>query len=295
MKFEKILFHTRFRELAFSSLETVLELKDAGLKEVVLIYIVPREEVSFVPYGGYNKEEEERLKETTRIRFEDWQEAMDKKGIKSKIRIEVGVSNSKILSVAEEEKVQLIVTGRKKRSAFEKVYVGSHILDLLRRSQFPVLMSKYMAQYEWAGESLTRVNDHIYKRPMLATDWSDASANALQAMLGFKNVAEKIIITHVIGAKISKGIVSAQLKALEEESEKRLQAYSETAAKAGVEVETHLSCGKTAAEILRLSREHKATMIVMGRTGKDWFQEYWLGGVSHRVAEMSELPVLLVP
>jgi len=295
MKFEKILFHTRFRELAFSSLETVLELKDAGLKEVVLIYIVPREEVSFVPYGGYNKEEEERLKETTRIRFEDWEEAIDKKGLKSKIRIEVGVSNSKVLSVAEEENVQLIVTGRKKRSAFEKVYVGSHILDLLRRSQFPVLMSKYMAQYEWAGESLTRVNDHIYKRPMLATDWSDASANALQAMLGFKNVANKILVTHVIGAKISKGIGSAQLRALEEESEKRLQAYSETAAKAGIEVETYLSCGKTAAEILRLSREHKASMIVMGRTGKDWFQEYWLGGVSHRVAEMSELPVLLVP
>ncbi|MDM8556358.1 universal stress protein [Desulfococcaceae bacterium HSG7] len=295
MKFEKILFHTRFRELAFSSLETILELKDAGLKEVVLIYIVPREEVSFVPYGGYNKEEEERLKETTRIRFEDWQEAIEQKGIKSKIRIEVGMTNSKILSVAEEENVQLIVTGRKKRSAFEKVYVGSHILDLLRRSQFPVLMSKYMAQYELLGDSYTKVNDHIYKRPMLATDWSDASANALQAMLGFKNVAEKIMVTHVIGAKISKGIGSDHLKDLEEESEKRLRAYSETAAKAGVEVETHLSCGKTAAEILRLSREHKATMIVMGRTGKDWFQQYWLGGVSHRVAEMSELPVLLVP
>ncbi|MGB5617968.1 MAG: universal stress protein [Desulfobacterales bacterium] len=53
--------------------------------------------------------------------------------------------------------------------------------------------------------------------------------------------------------------------------------------------------GKTAAEILRLSREQKATMIVMGHTGKDWFQEYWLGGVSHRLAEIPELPVLLVP
>ncbi len=294
MKFEKILFHTRFRELAFNSLETILELKDAGLKEVVLTYIVPREEVSFVPYGGYLKEEEKRLKEMARIRFEDWQESIAKNGVESKIRIEAGVTNSKILSVAEEENVQLIVTGRKKRSAFEKVYVGSHILDLLRRSQFPVLMSKYMAQYEWAGETLTRVNDHIYKRPMLATDWSNASANALQAMLGFKDVVEKIIVTHIIGAKISKGIESAQLEALKAESQKRLQDYCETAAKTGVEAEAHLSSGKTAAEIIRLSREYKASMIVMGRTGKDWFQEYWLGGVSHRVAEMSVLPVLSV-
>jgi nucleotide-binding universal stress UspA family protein len=36
-------------------------------------------------------------------------------------------------------------------------------------------------------------------------------------------------------------------------------------------------------------------MIVMGRTGKDWFKEYWLGGVSHKVAELSELPVMLIP
>jgi nucleotide-binding universal stress UspA family protein len=36
-------------------------------------------------------------------------------------------------------------------------------------------------------------------------------------------------------------------------------------------------------------------MIVMGRTGKDWLSQYWLGGVSHRIAETSELPVLLIP
>lgn len=59
--------------------------------------------------------------------------------------------------------------------------------------------------------------------------------------------------------------------------------------------ETGISIGKTVSEIIRQSRERKATLIVMGRTGKDWFQEYWLGGVSHRVAEISELPVLLVP
>jgi nucleotide-binding universal stress UspA family protein len=65
--------------------------------------------------------------------------------------------------------------------------------------------------------------------------------------------------------------------------------------RAGLRAEAYLAIGKTAVEIIRMSREYNATMIVMGRTGKDWFQEYWLGGVSHRVAENSELPVLLVP
>ncbi len=295
MKFEKILFHTRFRELALNSLESVVELKDAGLKEVVLVHVVPREDVSYVPYGGYLKDEEERFRETARIRFEDWQEILSDKGIKSSIRVEIGIPNAKILSIAEEEGVDLIVAGRKKRSTFEKVYVGSHILDILRRSPLPVLMSKYMVQFEWQEETLTRVNDHIYKRPMLASDWSEPSANALNALISMKGVVEKILVTHVIGAKISKGLDGSGLKELEEESKKRLQAYSRKAEEAGIEVEAHLGVGKTATEILQMSRDYKASMIVMGRTGKDWFQQYWLGGVSHRIAETSELPVMLVP
>ena len=90
MKIEKILFPTKFRHLALNSLEQLYPLKAAGLKEVVLCYIIPRDEVGFVPYGGYLKEEEERLRAEARIRFEDWQQSLSKQGISSKIVIEVG-------------------------------------------------------------------------------------------------------------------------------------------------------------------------------------------------------------
>ena len=295
MKIEKVLFHTRFRDLAYNALEAVLELKKAGLKEIVLTSIIPREDVAFVPYGGYLKEEAERLEEVARLRLEQWQENIADKGVRSTIRIETGTVNSKILSIAGEEKVDLIVTGRKKRTAIEKIYVGSHVLDILRRSPLPVLMGKYMVQYEWAGEVLTRVNDHMFETPLLATDWSEPSDNALELLKAFKGLAQKSIVLHNIDDKLSKGMEMAALKELEEESKKRLATYSRKLNEAGVTVEICLSIGKTVSEIIRQSREHKATLIVMGRTGKDWFQEYWLGGVSHRVAELSELPVLLVP
>ncbi|MFZ0613660.1 MAG: universal stress protein [Desulfobacterales bacterium] len=295
MKIEKILFHTRFRDLALNALEAVLELKKAGLKEVVLTYVIPREEVAFVPYGGYLKEEAERLEEVARLRLEQWQELISSKGLQSKVRIETGSLNGRILAVAEEEKVDLIVTGRKKRTAFEKVYVGSHVLDVIRRSPLPVMMGKYMVQYEWAGEVLTRVNDHIFDRPLLATDWSQPSQNALELITSFKGLSATVVVVHNIGAKISKGLDVAALKKIEGESNIRLEAYCRRLEAAGLSAESYLSAGKTVAEILQQSREQKATLIVMGRTGKDWFQEYWLGGVSHRVAELSELPVLLVP
>jgi nucleotide-binding universal stress UspA family protein len=156
-------------------------------------------------------------------------------------------------------------------------------------------MGKYMVQYEWEGEILTQVNDHIFETPLLATDWSEPSENALELIKSFKGLAQKAIVLHNIDDKLSKGMEMTALKEMEKESKKRLETYSQKLNEAGVKTEICLSIGKTVYEIIRQSREHKASLIIMGRTGKDWFQEYWLGGVSHRVAEISELPVLLVP
>lgn len=295
MRFESLLYHTRFRELAFNSLKTVLELKGAGLKKVVLAHVIPREEVAFVPYGGMLKEDLKRMREEARIKFDDWIQTIGDPHLEFKQRIEVGAANAEILEMAKAEKVDLIVVGRKKRSGLERVYVGSHILDILRRSTVPVLMSKYMVAYEWEGESLTRANEEIWKRPLLASDWSEPSHRALDATLALKGVVEKIIVTHVLGARRIKNLEPEAIQRLENESVKRLQSYCRQVDDTGIPSEYHLAVGRTVEEIIKMSRDFGATMIVMGRTGKDWFREYWLGGVSHQIAELSELPVLLIP
>jgi nucleotide-binding universal stress UspA family protein len=295
MRFETLLFHTRFRELAFNSLKSILELKAVGLKKVVLAHVIPREDVAFVPYGGTLKDDLKRFQEEARLKFGDWVQTIGDPQLTFNQRVEVGTTNAKILEMAETENVDLIVVGRKKRTTFEKVYVGTHILDILRRSTVPVLMSKYMVQYEWQGEPLMRTNDKIWKRPLLASDWSEPSQRGLDATIALKGLAEKIIVSHVIGARRIKNVDATGVKRLEDKSSARLKAYCKKIDDAGIESECHLAIGRTVEEIIKISRDYGATMIVMGRTGKDWFQEYWLGGVSHRVAELSELPVLLIP
>lgn len=295
MKFEKILFPTKFRELDFNSLESLLELKKAGLKEIVLTFVIPKEDVAFVPYGGYLKDEEERLREEARIRFEDWQESVTKKGIKTKIRIEVGTPIPKIMSIAEEEKVDMIVAGSGKRTEIEEVCLGSHTLGLIRRATIPILVNKYMVRFEREGELVTQVNGRIFAKPLLATDWSKPSEKAMEVLMALKGSVEKAMVAHIIEVKIAKGHDKSEVERLEKESEKRLKEYCDTLKKNGINAESHLSSGKSAPEIIRVSRERKASMIIMGTTGKDRFKEFWLGSVSHRVAEEAELPVLLVP
>ena len=295
MRFETLLFHTRFRELAFNSLKSILELRAVGLKKVVLAHVIPREDVEFVPYGGTLGADLHRFEEKARVKFDDWIKTIADPQLTFDQRIELGATNAKILEMAEIEKVDLIVVGRKKRTALEKIYVGTHILDILRRSTIPVLMSKYVAHYEWQGEPLMRTNDRIWKRPLLATDWSEPSRRGLDAAMALNGLAETILVTHVIGARRIKNVDAAGIKRLEEESTTRLQAYCRQIEAAGMKSEYHLAMGRSVEEILKISRDFEASMIVMGRTGKDWFQEYWLGGVSHKVAELSELPVLLIP
>lgn len=295
MKIEKILFPTKFRELAFNSLESLLVLKEVGIKEVVLYYVIPREDVGFVPYGGYLKEEEERLREEARIRFEDWQSALSKQGIKSKIIVEVGDPVPNILSVAEKEQVNLIVVGRKKRKGPELSFVGSHTLQLITRSKFPTLVSKYMVQFEYNGEKVTRVNDDIFKKPLLASDWSEPSARALDLLKSLNGIIEKAFVCHIIGVKISKGLDKSELYRIEKESKERLEDYCTRLKSEGIVAEPHLGAGRTPLEIIRISREIEASMIIMGTTGKDRLHEIFMGSTSHRVAEMSELPTLLVP
>ena len=295
MKIEKLLFPTKFGEVDLNSLESLSVLKDAGLKEVILYYVIPREEVGFVPYGGYLKEEEERIREEVRIRFEDWQKSLSAKGISSRIMIEVGEPVPNILKISEKEKVNLIVIGRKKKVAHEGPFVGSNTLQIITRSKIPTLVSKYLVQFEREGESVTRTNDAIFKRPLLATDWSGPSERALELLVSLKGLIEKAFVCHTIGVKIAKSIDKTELHRLEKESKERLEKYCEQLKSAGISAEPHLGAGRTIMEVIRISRDVNASMIIAGTTGKDRLHELFLGSVSHRIAGMSELPTLLVP
>ncbi len=207
----------------------------------------------------------------------------------------VGDEIPTILAVHEEESVDLIVAGRKTRTSLQKLYVGSHTMDLLRRTPPPVLVYKYMVEFEREGRKVTRINDRPFDRPLLATDWSRSCEKALEFLTAFKGVVKKVHVAHVIGVKISKSLDKTELHKLDMESKQRLEMVCSSLKGQGIDAEGHLLAGRTAAQIVNGARDYDATSIVMGTSGKDRWAEFWLGSVSQQVAEVSELPVLLVP
>lgn len=296
MVIRKILFPTKFRELSFNSLEPLLALKDAGLKEIILCHIISRDDVGFVPFGGYMKEEEVKLEEKARIRFKDWQKSIEERGIETKVVIKVGEPVPRILHVAEDEGVDLIIVGRKKRRSIEHPFAGSGTLEIITRSKIPAMVSKYMVCFKVGGDEVCeRVNDRIFDNPMLVTDWSDPCKRALDLMASLGNVIKKALIFHDMDMKDMKKFDINDARAIEVCSCRKLNEFCSVLNNEGIEAEAHLGAGDLLEEIIRISRKRNATMIIIGTSGRSRFNEFLHGSISHQVAKESELPTLLVP
>jgi len=290
MPVNKILYPTAFEKLDLHCLESLLVLKDAGLMEIVLCHVIPIEEVGFVPFGGYLKEEEEKLREEARIRFEDWQKALDKTGVTSKVVIEVGKIVPQIVHVAESEGVDMVVLGKTKKSLSESFFAGSHSLEVASRLKIPTLISKYMVQYEIEGEEFTRTNDRIFENPVLAFDWTEPSERARDFIKGLSRIVRKLYIFHSIRPDDREEMLKD-----EETSQAKLSWCCDVLRSAGIEAETHIGSGEPVEEIIRFSRERDVSMIITGTSGRRPLDELIHGSVSFQVARLSELPTLMVP
>jgi nucleotide-binding universal stress UspA family protein len=296
MAIEKILFPTKFRELAYESLETLFALKKSGLREVVLQHVISRDDVGFVPFGGYLKEEENKLRQEAEIRFKDWRESLSSAGIESKVVVSVGDPTHEILKTAEKENIDLLILGRKKRSDVSEAFIGSYGHKVITRYKSPILISKYMVQYDRGGSSLTKINKDPFEMPFFAADWSDRSKRALDLIISMKSVIKKVQIFHNIDEKLLEKSGGIESDSHKHKVNAGLNEYCDHLKAAGMETETHIGAGGMLDEILRISRERKASMIVIGNSSEDrLFSNLIDRSLSYQVAKKSELPTLLVP
>ena len=68
MEIRRLLFVTKFEELGFDAVQSLLSLTAAELNHVVFINVIERDRFA-MSRVGYRKDEEIRLRETANIRF----------------------------------------------------------------------------------------------------------------------------------------------------------------------------------------------------------------------------------
>jgi len=285
---KKMLFASKFQELTFDALESLLDLRAVGLEHIVFLYVVERDKVAMHRGIGYQKSEAVKLKEVANIHFIEWAEQLFEQGLEVGVHIVVGTLVQQVVRAAGMEKVELIVIGRPTRTRLEQLVSGADISDLIRRTQVPVLVYK-----QFPPEAAEKI--HPFARPLLATDWSPAAVKAQDYLMGLKGLVEEINVVHVGKETALKSLSAMEVQRYRKAHREKLQAICDAFGNVGIQARPHLYIGETYRKIEQAAREWRASLIVTGCSGKGTWQERIIGSVPRLLAEQSDVSTLIVP
>ena len=288
MEFKKLLFVTKFEELGFDALRSLLNLRKSALEHVVFVYVIERERVAMRRGKGYQKDEEIRLRETANIRFIDWAGGLFEQGMEVGCHIVVGGLVPEVIKAARKEDADLIVIGRSHKGVLEHLYSGSDVTELLRRAWTPVLVYKHLSETAISVEE-------PFERPLVAIDWSPSSLRAVDYMKALKNVVQEVNLVHVALEKDLKDPSAMGIQKVRKDARNKLEQICESFEAAGIKAKEHVYIGDPNEEIEKAARDCQATLIVLGSSSKTAWVERWLGSTPRKIAEESIYPTLIVP
>ncbi len=288
MEIKKLLFVTKFEELCYDALNSLLALRGAALEHVVFLNVIERDKVAMKRGSGYLKEEEVKLKETANIRFIDWAENLFEMGLEVGAYMEVSTLIPEILKVVEKEMPDLIVIGRSHKGPLEQLYSGSDVVELIRRTDVPILVFKHMKDDNIVPEKL-------FERPLFATNWSETGKKTVEYIKGLKDVIGEIHVIHVVKESALKSPDTHEVQKVRKAERKRLDDLCDELEDAGVNARPHVYVGDPQKEIEKAAKEYQATMVILGSSEKAAILERWMGSISKNIADNSIYPCLLIP
>jgi len=288
MEIKKLLFVTKFEDLCYDALNSLLALRGAALEHVVFLNVIERDKVAMKRGSGYLKEEEVKLKETANIRFIDWAENLFEMGLEVGAYMEVSSLIPEILKVVKKESPDLIVIGRSHKGPLEQLYAGSDVAELTRRTDVPILIFKHMTEDNIIPEKL-------FDRPLFATNWSDTGKKVIEYIKGLKKVVGEVHVMHVLKESALKSKDTHEVQKVRKKERKRLDALCDELEAAGVNARPHVYVGDPQKEIEKAAKEYQVSMIMLGSSDKAAILERWVGSISKNIADKSIFPCLLIP
>ncbi len=137
----------------------------------------------------------------------------------------------------------------------------------------------------------------LYMNILVPLDGSDYSKKALlQACDMAKNYQANLILVYVVDKTRSLNLLDKNeyLKMLRKFGEKVLIKGKETAQTKGMDVTTIMKEGNVTNEIVKLAKNKKCNLIIVGSKGLGATARFFLGSVSNKLANNSPCSVLIV-
>ncbi|AIU69135.1 universal stress protein [Thermococcus eurythermalis] len=275
--FERILYPTDFSDVSLHALRTCIpKLFEMGAKELYLLHVI---DLTVAELEAFE------LEEIYREKLEELAKELREKGINAKAEVRVGIPSLEIAEASEEAGVDLVVTPSVGENVWRQMFLGSTASNLTRTTKKPVLLLKYVKKddsFELAVDC-----SEIFRRPLVALDFSKCSIKIVKTVRKFEELIEKGILLHSVDY--------GKIDELEHNIEIAKENLEKTAKGVKAEFEREVLVGAASQAIIGTALAKGATLIVIGKKGRSVLKDLILGSTAERVMRDSKAPVLLVP
>jgi nucleotide-binding universal stress UspA family protein len=199
------------------------------------------------------------------------------------ILIEEGSAAKKIIEVAEKEKADLIVMGRRGLSAIEKLFIGSVANHVLRNSPVPLLLTK------------KKSGKPRFHKFLVPTDFSEQEERERDyAWKLAKRFDSQLVLLHVLELhdyEFSPRVLDDMFESVMKRLKKRKKREKEDI-KVSEDVYRAINA---ALGIVDYAETHKIDLIVMSTCVQSKWERFFLGSTTEKVISYSSVPVYAIP
>lgn len=279
--FGKVLYPTDFSEVSLHALRNCIpDFLRLGIEELHIIHVIDITTLEFEAFS---------VQEIYREKISELAEELRKAtsgGTKIITDVPIGIPSVEIAEYANRENIDLIIIPSAGENIWRRMFMGSTASNLTRTSKKPVLILKYEEKDD-AFEPTFGPCANIFKRPLLALDFSKCSLKIVQVTKKFEELMESGVLVHSVDyGKIEE--LEHNIEVAKANLEKTARAFSKP-------MEKEVTVGTASQAIIGMALAKKASIIVIGKKGRSFLKDLILGSTAERVMRDAKMPVLLVP
>lgn len=255
------------------------ELKNAGLKKVILLHVVDiHKSQGLAP----------KFERNANKRIEDYAGFVRGIGLETEALVIVGDIKRTILEIADREEIDAIIMGATTKGFIKGKLLGRTTEYIARSSKKMLLVEKYDALKE-GKEVYEKACRATFSRILIPLDFSKEAMKAIEQLQEFKGIVKEVLLLHVIDNINDMDLLDEQI---EEAKEKHRRIKEQLA---GIKSQYLVVEGVPSDEIAKFASMEDVTMIMLTSRGKGDLMDLILGSTVENVLRKTTKPVLIIP
>jgi nucleotide-binding universal stress UspA family protein len=293
LEIKNILCPVDFSEYSIRAYHHALSLAEHYRAKLVAMHVVELSHYPFADYvastGDYG-EFCRALDEGGQEQLRQFVKKHARKEIHPELVVHEGTAPDCILSVAQEQKADLIVMGTHGRRGYDRLVLGSVTNRVMRRTPCPVVAVCKPPHESMAADKEKGYVHHL-NRILFCTDFSENSERALDyAISATEEYDAELTLLHVMEHAPTAGESQKAVATATQQLDKLIPPGRGKALK----TKTAVRIGRPYQQIIQLAEETQADMVVMGVRGRGALDLAVFGSTTYRVLQLGPCPVMAV-